>query len=441
MKKIVFLPVLLIYLFWAAPNNSFASDEVDAIWRYKGLTDLIHEGLQQNKNIQSLLAQAESLRNEISFAGSLDDPRLGIGLLNLPTDTFSFDQEPMTQKQLSIAQKFPWFGKLDLKEQKATLKAERQSIIVFSKQLELAKNIASIYFDLAFVEKSLEVNEKLTQKVRQISKAVEIGYSAGRGLQQDVLLSQVELTRLLNDKIDLTQQKKNLEFRLHELLNREKDRPLTLPRSYDLPNVAFDVDALRQMTQKQNPDLRIKLIEIDLAKLDTELAQKNYWPDMDVKLSYGQREENQAGQDLADFASATVTMNIPLWQHSRQDSQLAAAKSKQSAALKSFRNLYETLPHRVSSLTSEISTNIENYNLFKKGLLLQAEQTAQASMTAYEVGKVEFNTMITSQIRLLEFELKAQKYLFQAYKKWAALAELAGSPIEMKPTPDVSNKL
>ena len=57
----------------------------------------------------------------------------------------------MTQKQLFIAQKIPWFGKLNLKTQLAVLKADRQKAILMAKQLELARQIATAYFELGFI--------------------------------------------------------------------------------------------------------------------------------------------------------------------------------------------------------------------------------------------------------------------------------------------------
>ncbi|NIV98542.1 TolC family protein, partial [Candidatus Saccharibacteria bacterium] len=74
------------------------------------MSNLIEEGLTHNKEIQSIETQVESLKEEISFAGSLEDIRLGLAILNLPADSFRFDREPMTQKQISLAQKVPWFG-------------------------------------------------------------------------------------------------------------------------------------------------------------------------------------------------------------------------------------------------------------------------------------------------------------------------------------------
>ena len=105
------------------------------IWGPPPLTRLIEEGITQNKEIKSLEDRVASFKKEIPFAGSLDDPRLGFAILNLTTDTFDFDQEAMTQKQIFIAQKFPWFGKLDLKTQRATLKAVRRQAILDAKRL------------------------------------------------------------------------------------------------------------------------------------------------------------------------------------------------------------------------------------------------------------------------------------------------------------------
>jgi outer membrane protein TolC len=124
------------------------------IWASPVLSELIEEGLTHNKEIQSLEAQVESLKEEVSFAGSLEDPRLGLGVLNLPTDTFNFDQEPMTQKVLFIAQRVPWFGKLSLKSKKTTLMAVRQHSILEAKKLELARKIATAYYELGFVSSS-----------------------------------------------------------------------------------------------------------------------------------------------------------------------------------------------------------------------------------------------------------------------------------------------
>jgi len=413
-----------------------AADEyVAAIWQQNFLAPFVTEGLLQNRSLQGLAAQTAAARQEIPASAALEDPKIGFGLANLPVDTWRFDQEPMTQKQFFISQKFPWFGKLGLMEKKATLKWQRQELVLNSKKLELARQIATAYFDLAFNEKSLSINDRLTKQMKQIIGAAETSYSAGRGLQQDVLLAQVELTRLINERLELTQKNRTIINQLEELLNRKNAPPIAPLNDLDMPIIDLDSERITDEAMQNNPSLLIKLLEADEAKIDSELAEKNYWPDMDVRLTYGQRDESKTGQDWADFASATVTLNVPLWQRSRQTPQLAAARSRYEAAKLAAGNIGDNLPHRLDSLIAEIQTNQETYTLFTKGLLLQSQQAALSSITAYEVGKVEFNTMMNAQIRQLQFELQAHRYLTNIYKKWAELAELVGIPPETASLP------
>ncbi len=398
------------------------------------LAELVEEGLAQNKEIQSLQAKVESLKEEVSFAGSLEDPRLGFGVLNLPTDSWEFDQEPMTQKQVFIAQKFPWFGKLSLKSQRQALLASRQQAMLEAKKLELARKIAGSFYDLGFTTKSLEINERLTNLLSQLLKVAETRYASGKGLQQDVLQAQVELSRLLDEKIVLERQRRTLEDRINELLNRESFARVSPPESLPYLNLVLPVERLKEQSLTKNPLLQARQAEIEQASAEIQLAKKDYWPDMDFKVAYGQRDEDRTGRNLPDFFSASVTINIPLWQRSRQDPKLAATQKKYEAAMKGYRNLAESLPYRVNSLATEIRDTQKNYRLYTDALVLQAEQWARSSLAAYEVGKVEFNTMINAQIRVLRFELQTDRYLYAIYQKRAELEEVLGGPLNLEAT-------
>jgi hypothetical protein len=103
--------------------------------------------------------------------------------------------------------------------------------------------------------------------------------------------------------------------------------------------------------------------------------------------------------------------------------------------MKSYGHLVDSLPHRVAALVTEIRDTQENYRLFADALAFQAGQWASSSLSAYEVGKVEFNTMINAQIRLLRFELQAERYLYTIYQKRAELEEVLGGPLGSQPSP------
>jgi cobalt-zinc-cadmium efflux system outer membrane protein len=402
------------------------------IWAPESVARLIEEALAQNLEIRSLEARVESLEEAVSFAGALDDPRLGFGVMNLPTDSFSFNQEPMTQKQVFIAQKLPWFGKLDLKAQRQALLARRQQAILDARKLELSRKVAHSLYQLGFNAKGLEVNERLTGMVSQLLRVAETKYASGQGLQQDVLQAQVALSRLLNEKVVLQRMGRTLEDQLNELLNRTSRTPVKPPQGLTCPGWHLPADFVKKQALEGNPWLRVRQAEVDTAGVDIELAEKDYWPDMDVNVAYGQREEDLTGRNLPDFFSAGVMINIPLWASIRQKPKLAASRKGYDAEIASYRSLAEALPHRVDSLLTEISETQASYRVYAEALLLQARQWADASLSAYEVGKVEFNTMINAQIQLLSLELEAYRDLTTIYQKRAELEELIGGPVNVQ---------
>jgi len=426
LPKLIWLTSVAAVMVCIAPTGSSAGS---SIWAPQPLSRLIEEGLANNQDIKSMESQVKGLMEEVSFSGSLNDPRIGIGLLNLPTDTFSFNQEPMTQKQLFIAQKIPWFGKLSLRSQQAAMKAIRQEAILKAKRLELARQVATAYYELGFVAGSQKINERLIGMLDQLIRVSETRYATGQGLQQDVLQVQVEMSKLLNEQITLGKKYRTLEDRINALLNRGNFIPVVPPGNLPYPDLELEKKELQTRSLTMNPWLKVKQAEVDQANVEIELAQKDYWPDMDFTVAYGQREEDLNDRDLPDFFSASVVINIPLWQKTRQDKKLEATKLSHQAALQSYQNLANSIPHKIDALVSDIRSIRKNYQLITDALIVQAEQWARSSLNAYEVGKVEFSTMINAQIQLLRFELQSENYLFSLYKKRAELEEVLGEPV------------
>ena len=85
----------------------------------------------------------------------------------------------------------------------------------------------------------------------------------------------------------------------------------------------------------------------------------------------------------------------------------------------------------MDALATEIKNTQKNYKLYVDALLVQSGQWARSSLAAYEVGKVEFSTMVSAHIMLLRAELQAKRYLYSIYQKLAELEEVIGGPLEM----------
>ncbi len=69
--------------------------------------EYVTQVLERNPSLSSMASAIEAAEQRVPQAGALPDPMVGLSLMSLPLDTFAFDQEPMTQKQLTLSQAFP----------------------------------------------------------------------------------------------------------------------------------------------------------------------------------------------------------------------------------------------------------------------------------------------------------------------------------------------
>jgi cobalt-zinc-cadmium efflux system outer membrane protein len=428
-----FTGLLLVFLLVGLPAHlpARAGQEIPdtLLTAPPALTALVAEGLANNQELQSQKSKINALRDAVPAAGALDDPQLGLTLLNLPVDTWRFNQEPMTQKQVRIAQKLPWFGKLDLKTQKAVLEASIAEARWQAQRLALARKIITAYFDLALVVRGDQINTQLMDLVRQLLQSSESRYASGMGLQQDVLQAQVELSRLTDEHNDLADRRRAQNRKLNELLNRPAFQVVTPVVRVPPPIMNLDSQQLQEMALRRNPEIIARGLAIEQAGVAVDLARKDFYPDFNVSLAYGIREDDRLGAERPDFFSAGVNMNIPLYRNRKQTPLLEAAAKRRKAADQALRELQLSLPHRIETINSAVERLQASHRLYTGTLMLQAGQWADSAQSAYEVGKLEFNSMINAQMQVLRLQLQADTYLYRLYQKRAELEELIGTRV------------
>ena len=92
---------ILIFVLIAIAN-SFSQTE--------SLQELINTAIEVSPKIKMLQMKKEAASDRIEQNSNLPDPTLTLGLANLPVNSFSFTQEPMTGKIVGLSQAFPFPG-------------------------------------------------------------------------------------------------------------------------------------------------------------------------------------------------------------------------------------------------------------------------------------------------------------------------------------------
>jgi len=364
-------------------------------------------------------------------AGTLPDPVLRFNAMNVPVDTFDLDQEAMTQFQLGFVQPVPFPGKLALRRAAAEHEAEAAAVSVEEVQLRLERDVRVAWWRLHHLDRALEVVERNQTLMRQLVEVAQAAYRVGKGLQQDVLLAELELSRLLDLELRLRRQRRDAEARLNALLNRPADTPVRLPRREPgtLPAAPAE-EALYEIADARRPLLRALAARVRAAERRRELARRDLLPDFTVGATYGLRLDAPGGRERPDFLSVMVGVKLPLYADTKQ----RRAIDQRNAELMRMRSLLEDARQRVRA---EIAQALASYRealgqleLLDRGILPQARQTLAAMLAAYQVGKVDFLNVVRAQITLYNHELRQWEMQSAAHQALARLAAATGKEIQ-----------
>jgi outer membrane protein TolC len=384
------------------------------------LDDLITEGLEQNPEILSFKKRMEASRAAVPQAGALDDPMLTLGVDNVPISDPSFDEFLPTSKVLGISQKVPFPGKLSLKEEVADAAAGTAEAMYQDKISEVIRRVKVAYFELYFIARSIQINERNRGLLKGLAEVAATKYSVGTGLQQDVLKAQVELSKILDELIVLRQKKETARARINTLINRLPQSPLPDPGELVMTEFSLTMEELQEMALGSSLPLKAMDQVIASNQAAVGFARKQYYPDFNLSLAYKQREkgDNFEGDD---WFSAFVSVNVPLYFKKKQDFGVIEAESNLARAHSKYVEVKNKVFFDLKDTYEEIKKGEELIHLYKEGFLPQAKQSLDSAISGYQVDKVDFLTLVDNQLTLLKFELGYYRTLTDYEKELAEL--------------------
>lgn len=361
--------------------------------------------LASHPSLEELSARIRAAEARSVAAGELPDPRLSVGASNVPADTFELDQDPMTQVKVGLSQDFPPPGTLDLREQQEAQKGAAYRARLAETRAELKRRVRTAWLERFYLDRSLaELDENLIL-FEELLAIARSQYRVGTGLQQEVLLAQLERDKLLDQRADLERRRAAADSRLAELLAMRRgdfQLPSELPQLPDPPGR----DALTAGLDS-HPRLRRVAARIDQRTTEVSLAELAHYPDMGVDLAYAHRSSASVTSrgDLADLVTLQFRMSLPLFTKNRQDQRLAAALDDKTALQRQRRSARLDLERKVRTQWAALEAARERQRLYADSILPESEQTVEASVAAYTTGRLDFLNLVRARIQDLEHQL------------------------------------
>jgi outer membrane protein TolC len=423
---LIFLP--LIFLIPSAYAAEDTKERVEQVYAVLTLDTAVAMAEQSNPGLAQRQAQAEAMSALPSQLGSLPDPMISMGLVNLPTDSLNTSQEAMTQWQLGISQEIPFPGKLALKQQAATERANASALMTTEYKQQLIQYVTSYWWQLFYLEKTLAIISTNKTLLKQFIDIAETKYRVGHGLQQDVLLAQLELSKLLNREIELNSEREQVVIRLNTLLSRPTNTAIQLPAfqhiDTTLPEIK-SVDEILDIAEQNRPFLLQQKHLIAAASEDKALAEKDLLPDFKISAAYGVRQgHNLDGSDRSDMLSLQVGINVPLFADRKQKMAISQKNSELKQQQFAYQDSWNQVQSEIANYMTQYHQARQQYSLLDTGILPQARQTIASMLSGYQVNKVDFLNLVRAQITLYDYE--TQLWLSVKTAK-TALADLEAS--------------
>lgn len=379
------------------------------------LEQLIAVGLSNDSSRTQYYAQSEAMRESGIASSTLNDPVLKLGVGGLPTDSFRFDEDPMTNISVGLMQQFGRGSTLELQSKKAQQQADGVEFQVGVRELEIVNNITQLWLELGFAQHSERVLLENRQLMQEMERFIQTNYAIGNSESQDLIRAQLQVGKL-DEKLHANRQ---MQARILSQLSEWLGAGWLSSQPELSANVSLDWSRLEEQLGSQShssffpilnqhPMVRIADMQIAASETQVSIAEEAYKPQFGIEAMYAHRQApNMRGTTAPDLLSAYVTMDIPLFTGNRQDKNHAAAEYQVVASKSNKDALLAQMNAKVSALIMDRQNLQERFERYQRSLLPQAKARTGAVERGYENNTAQFSDVITAASEELDIEIEA----------------------------------
>ena len=445
-------PFRSLSLIAAALTATLAAPPLAGAQAADGPDSLVRYVIAVNSSIRAAEARVEAARALVSPASAWPDPMLMLGVMNVMIGERqaahgALGPDPMRMNVVGVGQTVPFPGKLSLARRTAEARVREAEAELARVRLDVSARVRKAYYDVAFQTRALEVVDRNADVLSSLIAASEARYVSAGGSQVEVLNARVEAARLGETAAELREARRASVARLNALLERGSDAgiPADFPAeliaaaapassaSATFVSTALGARAagsplktpeeLQQLARGSSPVLMRHRALIEAERARAELAAREFLPDIDASIEYGQRT------DLPDMVSARVSLPLPVFKRRKQDRLAAAARADVLAAEAELIAAEQELFGRIAALHAELERQRTRLALYVGALIPQTQATVQAALAGFQAGRTSLFEVLGHQASLFQYETEYFRALADFASGVAELEQLVGAEV------------
>ena len=359
------------------------------------------------------IGAAESLA---ASAGQLPDPKLGIGIDNLPVngpDRFSVGRDFMTMRKIGLMQEFPREEKRKLRGERADADVKKELATLAVLMTTLRRDVADAWLNRYYAERQEATLRELLPEMQLQIDSAQAQLKGGKGSASDLLAARASQAQTLDRIADaqrlIAKAKANLARWLGEAANRPLDSvPNTTTLSQDPKILVAGIE--------HHPELQVFAPLEAAAKVDIALAQAAKKPDWSLEIAYAQR-----GSSFSNMVSVQARIDLPLWSGKRQDPVIAAkfkALEQVRAQREEAQRMHEA---EIKGMLVDWDSAKQRIVRYDKELMPLARERTQAALAAYRGGRGGLMPLLEARRQEIDTRMNLVAVLSELAKAWAQL--------------------
>lgn len=366
---------------------------------------------RQNPALRAQQSSVDAAVAAQGAAGALPDPRLSVGVENLPVsgmDRWSLTRDFMTMQRIALMQEVPNRAKRDARVDGSSARAERERAMLIVQRLQLRAALGIAWVGAQSVDRRRAVLDELLAENQRLQQTLPARIAAGSATAGDLLVARQEALTLADRADELKRDADKARAALRRLVGPQADEPL----AGDIPALAVSPDELRARLH-QHAELAAYPAMQAMARAELREAQSESRGDWAWEVAYSRR-----GPQWGDMVSFQVSFDLP-WQKDKRQQPAIAAKLREAERVDAEREEAERR-HR-QELEGELAElqalDRQIARIESSGLQLAKDRLA-LSMSGYQSGKADLGTVLAARSQVLEqgmrlIDLQAQRSVLQ----------------------------
>lgn len=355
----------------------------------------------ENQPLLQSLGDAENSSRQAAIAeGQLPDPKIKIGIVNLPitgNDALRFSRDDQTAVNVGISQDIIPLKKREI----ASKKIEAEANLFHTEQVSTARSIerdvALAWLDVFEAQRKFELYQHIMDEMTAERKVLVSRISSSTSQTSDVLKLDSRLSMTNDKRLMAKRDVRKARADLARWIGSASLRPI----SSELPvmNNRLNHNAALAEIEK-HPLLQNAYQTEKVAQLDVDKAQADTQRNWGWEAGYGKRFA-----DRSDMLSFQVSMDLQLDRANRQDrrtaEKLVLVEKSHKLTEDKKRELLTELENALAD--AEVAEERENEHL--KRLIPNAEALLKIAQAAYTSGKQSLGEVWEARRGLIEIEI------------------------------------